>query len=115
MYAQAGQSIKSENTTMQLSEEGAEEFNRYQRVHQNNCEIIPTFFVMMIIAGIGFPIPAAVSGLVWVLGRHAYAWGYYQSVDKRIYGMFFHIGELALLVLCFVFAGYLFVNEEPYN
>jgi len=96
-----------------LTEDQCDEFNRIQRVHQNNVEHLPTFFMMLLIAGIGFPVPATVFGLVWVAGRAAYAIGYYKDAKKRNIGAFFHLGELGLLILCFAFAIMLWIDHAP--
>jgi len=69
--------------------------------------------MMLLIAGIGFPVPATVFGLVWVAGRAAYAIGYYKDAKKRNIGAFFHLGELGLLILCFAFAIMLWIDHAP--
>jgi len=97
-----------------LTEERAGEFNRYQRVHGNNLEILPNFFMMMIIAGISFPVPAAVFGGLWILGRGLYAVGYYKSVQTRIWGVFHYIASLGLIALCIAFGVYLQMGKAPY-
>jgi len=112
MYADAG---RNDGTLLrQLTEDDANEFNRYQRVHQNNSEIMATFFVMMAIAGVGFPVYATIGGLIWVIGRGVYALGYYSSTEKRIYGGFFHAGEIMLLVLCILFGVFLLMKKDSY-
>jgi len=101
-------------TQKALSREEAEEFNRYQRAHQNNCEVLPTFFAMLLFAGLGFPAATAVAGLVWVLSRQAYAYGYYQSVKTRIWGLGHYLASLALLGLMLAFAIQLLRGVAPY-
>jgi glutathione S-transferase len=43
------------------------------------------------------PIAAASLGVIWVIGRIIYAWGYYQAAEKR--GPGFGISTLATVVL----------------
>jgi glutathione S-transferase len=52
---------------------------------------------MWIFATFTNPNAAAIIGAIWVVGRIVYAWGYYQSADKR--GIGFAINSLALLIL----------------
>jgi len=58
-------------------------FNCYQRAHQNTLEGYTQFVVAMLLAGLRFPIGAAVCGILWSIGRIGYAHGYYTSPDKR--------------------------------
>jgi len=114
LYATPGPTVGGDEALVgQLTPEQCEEYNRYQRVHQNNLEVLPTFFVMLLIAGIGFPIPAGIAGLIWILGRGVYALGYYYSASKRHIGGFYHLGELVLLILCFIFACFLWAKKQP--
>ncbi len=54
---------------------------------------------MMIIAGLSYPVPAAVFGAVWVLGRGLYAFGYYQGVKQRNWGSMHYLGVSQSLVM----------------
>jgi len=91
MYADVG---RNDGTLLrELTEDDANEFNRFQRVHQNNSEILATFFVMMAIAGVAFPVYATIGGLIWVIGRGVYALGYYSATENRVYGVFFPCGR----------------------
>jgi glutathione S-transferase len=97
-----------------LSREDAEEFNRYQRAHQNHGENLPTFYALLLFAGLGYPAPTAVAGLVWIVSRHLYAIGYYRSVKSRAWGAGHYFAWLALISLCLAFAIQLLRNKAPY-
>jgi len=58
------------------------EFNNAQRAHGNYLEFAPTTFVWLFIAGIYFPIPAAVIGLGSIIFRIFYGVGYVKSGAK---------------------------------
>jgi len=85
-------------------EQVPEEYMRYQRVHLNNVENIPFFYALLIFAGIGYPFAAFLAGLVYQLGRIVGGIGYYHSSTARRYGGFFHLGDLALVVLSVITA-----------
>jgi glutathione S-transferase len=73
-------------------------FERALRVQQNTLEQIVLFLPAMWIFGTVFsPIYAAILGLVWIVGRIVYAWGYYQAAEKR--GPGFGVSSLATIVL----------------
>ncbi|KAL2912152.1 hypothetical protein HK105_208353 [Polyrhizophydium stewartii] len=75
-------------------------FNCTQRAHQNTLEGYPIFIVLFGIASIEHPLYAAISGLVWLAGRHAYASGYATGdPSKRTRGNFGYFGSIALLGL----------------
>jgi glutathione S-transferase len=76
----------------------APEFERVVRVQQNTLEQLVLFLpALWIFATSVSSIAAAVIGAIWIVGRILYAWGYYQSADKR--GLGFAINALATLVL----------------
>lgn len=52
------------------------EFNSAQRAHYNFLEWIASTLIMILIAGIYFPIPAAALGLAIFIGRIVYSVGY---------------------------------------
>ncbi|KAF9362413.1 Microsomal glutathione S-transferase 3 [Mortierella sp. NVP85] len=80
-------------------------FNCYQRVHQNTLEGFSAYLVMLMFAGLKYPIASAALGGVWFLGRVLYYIGYTTGdPSKRHYGTFGHIGELGLLGLSAKFA-----------
>jgi glutathione S-transferase len=77
-------------------------FNCAQRAHQNYLENLPTFLVTSAIAGIQYPIPTAVMGLVWCTGRFVYAKGYINSTMEqkgsgRYKGAWYLLAQLGLL------------------
>ncbi|XP_035687232.1 microsomal glutathione S-transferase 3-like isoform X1 [Branchiostoma floridae] len=73
-------------------------FNCYQRAHQNMLEQLPLFLVFLLVAGVQFPVPSAIAGLVWNAGRIVYAHGYYTGDPaKRNKGAFSYLGFFALL------------------
>jgi glutathione S-transferase len=55
------------------------QFNNAQRAHLNFVEWAPTTFVLLLIAGVYFPIPSAVMGAVIIISRALYAIGYNSS------------------------------------
>ncbi|XP_060071645.1 glutathione S-transferase 3, mitochondrial-like [Ylistrum balloti] len=80
-------------------------FNCIQRAHQNTLEVYPTYIILQIFGGLYAPKLGAVSGLIWMAGRVAYALGYYTGdPEKRKNGFFGYIGILTLLV-CTVMLG----------
>ena len=73
-------------------------FNNAQRAHYNFVEFAPSGFVMLFIAGIYFPIAAAVLGLVLFIGRIFYSYGYANGGPKgRLIGAI--LNDLVLLGL----------------
>lgn len=58
------------------------EFNAAQRAHYNFLEWIASTLIFIIIAGIYFPIPAAVLGLVIFIARIIYCVGYVVGGPK---------------------------------
>jgi uncharacterized membrane protein YecN with MAPEG domain len=66
---------------------GNEDFERVLRVQQNTLEqlvfFLPSLWLFSVYVN---PTWGAVLGLVWVVGRIAYAWGYYQAAEKRMIG-----------------------------
>ncbi|XP_053560785.1 microsomal glutathione S-transferase 3 [Bombina bombina] len=75
-------------------------FNCIQRAHQNTLEVYPAWLIFQLIAGIAFPLSAAVLGAIWVTSRFSYAWGYYTGdPEKRMKGAYGYIGLLGILLL----------------
>ena len=77
---------------------GNDDFERVMRVHQNTLEqlifFLPALWIFSITVS---PIWGAALGLVWVIGRAIFAWGYYQAAEKRAPG--FAISSLSGLAL----------------
>mmetsp|Transcript_3927 Transcript_3927/g.6160 ORF Transcript_3927/g.6160 Transcript_3927/m.6160 type:complete len:153 (-) Transcript_3927:109-567(-) len=86
-------------TTLKLSPEAVDTYNRTQRVHQNNMEFLVIYFPMLLLAGIKNAEHAAIAGAVVIAGRFVTALGYYSSAEKRILGGWFHIPELYTVYL----------------
>jgi glutathione S-transferase len=71
---------------------------RSLRVQQNTLEqLVPFLPALWIFATVVSYTYATVLGMVWVIGRILYAWGYYQAAEKR--GLGFAISILASNVL----------------
>ncbi|XP_025099682.1 microsomal glutathione S-transferase 3-like [Pomacea canaliculata] len=75
------------------------DFNCIQRVHQNTIENIPAFLAFLILGGLQFPRLSAVFGVIFLLGRVVYAFGYYTGdPSKRNRGAFGYIGIIGLII-----------------
>jgi glutathione S-transferase len=74
------------------------DFERVVRVQQNTLEQLILFLpALWIFANFISPIAASILGVIWIIGRIVYAWGYYQAAEKR--GIGFAISSLATIVL----------------
>lgn len=82
---------------------GNEEFERYYRVQQNTIEqLLVTVPALWIFAATSSPLWAALGGLVFILGRAVYAWGYIKSPPLRHNGfMLGAVGTAAVLIGAF--------------
>ena len=77
---------------------GNPEFERVLRVQQNTLEQLILFLpALWLFSYFVSPIWAAGIGILWIVGRILYAWGYYQEAAKRLPG--FGISALATLTL----------------
>lgn len=77
---------------------GDPDFERVVRVQQNTLEQLVIFLpALWLFAVFVSPVWGAGVGAVWIVGRIAYAWGYYQAAEKRTIG--FGISSLATLIL----------------
>merc|ERR1712033_108555 len=76
-------------------------FNCYQRAHQNTLEVFPVFLAMLLVGGVHSPCVSASAGVVWCISRIIYALGYYSGdPEKRVPGA---IGSaIAIFVLYYV-------------
>ena len=73
---------------------------RYLRVQGNTLEWLPIFLgSLWLFAHYWGDLPAAVLGLVWIVGRVLYALGYSAAADKRELG--FMVQMVATAVLLF--------------
>lgn len=77
---------------------GNPDFERVLRVQQNMLEqlifFLPALWIFCLYLN---PLWGSGLGILWVVGRALYAWGYYQAAEKR--GPGFAIASLSSLVL----------------
>ncbi len=77
---------------------GHPDFERVFRVHQNTHEWLPIFLASLWVCALWFSdVGAAALGLVWLLGRVVYGFGYTKAVEKRLPGFFIQTGACILL------------------
>lgn len=77
---------------------GNPDFERVLRVQQNTLEQMVLFIPgLWLFSFYVSPLWGAVLGAIWLVGRVAYAWGYYQAAEKRAIG--FAISSLSGMVL----------------
>ncbi|CAG7833624.1 unnamed protein product [Allacma fusca] len=80
-------------------------FNCIQRAHQNTMENLPQFLCLLLIGGMEMPYFCTLGGIIWIMGRIAYARGYYTGDPrKRSRGAFGILGMLMLLAATTKFA-----------
>jgi len=84
--------IESENKDANL-------FNCVQRGHQNCLEVMPVFFLFLILGGLQHPIASSIFGVVYSVGRFFYFTGYSTGVPKNrlTYGKYNMLGLLGLM------------------
>ena len=97
-----------------ISADDAYYFNCVQRGHQNLHERLPLMLTMIFMSAFSFPIIGGVAGLVFLVGRVLYFWGYSQAPGKRYYGFVEWLGIFSLLGITVAFAANLFKNAGPY-
>ncbi len=79
---------------------GNEDFERTFRAHVNTLEWMPTFLVPLFLCALYLSdAGAAALGLVWVVGRVVYFYGYSRAAEKRLPGFFIQSIACALLFL----------------
>jgi uncharacterized membrane protein YecN with MAPEG domain len=77
---------------------GDPNFERVFRVQQNTLEQLVLFLpALWLFSQYISPVWGAGLGIVWIIGRILYAWGYYQAAEKR--GPGFGISSLAAIAL----------------
>lgn len=79
-----------------ISDADAYNFNLIQRGHQNTIENAP-FFLAILIAAWPFPLISGIAGLLYLVGRAVYMYGYTQDPKMRYYGAFFIYPSLLTL------------------
>ncbi|GBE93120.1 MAPEG family protein [Nostoc cycadae] len=66
---------------------GDPNFERVLRVQQNTLEqtllFLPGLWLFSVYVS---PLWGAIIGVIWLVGRIVYAWGYYQAAEKRMIG-----------------------------
>jgi len=73
-------------------------FNCYQRAHQNTLEGYSQFLLLLLLGGLDMPIFTAIGGLIWIAGKVSYSKGYYTGDPKnRMRGAYAYIGLLMVL------------------
>ncbi len=79
---------------------GHPDFERIFRAHVNTLEWMPTFLVPLWICAFYFSDRAAAAvGLLWVVGRVVYFFGYRKSVPGRLPGFFIQVIAALLLMI----------------
>ena len=74
------------------------DFERVLRVQQNTLEQLAFFIpALWLFSFYVSPLWGSALGAAWIVGRIAYAWGYYQAAEKR--GPGFAISSLSGMVL----------------
>ncbi|WP_414544135.1 MAPEG family protein [Nostoc sp. CCY0012] len=77
---------------------GNPDFERVLRVQLNTLEQLVFFLPgLWLFSFYASPLWATGLGVVWLVGRIAYAWGYYQAAKRRVIG--FGISSISSLVL----------------
>mmetsp|Transcript_20263 Transcript_20263/g.52309 ORF Transcript_20263/g.52309 Transcript_20263/m.52309 type:complete len:160 (-) Transcript_20263:57-536(-) len=81
----------------------AKEFNSVQRAHQNTLESWAPTMLLMLVVGLRAPKASAISGLLYVLGRVVYGYGYATSGPggRMLGAMISHLGDFPLIGLTF--------------
>ncbi|XWS46483.1 hypothetical protein CRYUN_Cryun14cG0071500 [Craigia yunnanensis] len=80
--------LESENKDAKL-------FNCVQRGHQNSLEMMPMFFILMVLGGMAHPCICAALGLVYIVTRYFYFTGYASGDPQNR----LNIGKYAFLAL----------------
>ncbi|KAL2247390.1 microsomal glutathione S-transferase 3 [Sesamum indicum] len=80
-------------------------FNCVQRGHQNSLEMMPTFFMLMILGGIRHPVIAASLGALYTVTRFFYFKGYSTGDPKKRlsigkYGFLAMLGLMVCTISC---------------
>jgi glutathione S-transferase len=111
-------SMAPENPTTKFDEyiqpEEAYAFNLVQRGHQNTIENAPFFLALLIVAW-PFPLAAGLAGLLYLVGRALYMYGYMHDVKSRLYGAIcIYPALLTLMGLALTNIVYIARGQAPY-
>ena len=97
-----------------ITHEEAHAFNLVQRGHQNMIEHAPFFLAILLVAW-SFPLYAGIAGLLYLVGRALYMYGYSKDVQSRYYGAFFiYPSLLTLFILSGMSMAHIVQGVEPY-
>ncbi|CAG5130779.1 unnamed protein product [Candidula unifasciata] len=81
------------------------EFNCIQRAHLNTLEVYPQFLVLLLLGGLHLPKLSAVFGVIYLINRIIFAFGYYTfNPANRRYGAFGFLALVGLAVNTAMFA-----------
>ncbi|GLJ16063.1 hypothetical protein SUGI_0267090 [Cryptomeria japonica] len=85
--------IESEN-------KDAKKFNCVQRGHQNSLEMMPVFFLLLILGGLQYPVVSSILGVFYCLARYSYFTGYStgEPQNRLTYGKFNFLAILGLML-----------------
>jgi glutathione S-transferase len=82
------------------SHDGSEDYLRHVRAHQNTLEHLVLFLPgLWLFAFAVSPLWAAGIGMLWPIGRVAYALGYYRSAAARLPGLYLSMPPIYVLVV----------------
>jgi glutathione S-transferase len=82
------------------SHEGPEGYLRHVRAHQNTLEHLVLFLPgLWLFAFAVSPLWAAGIGMLWPIGRVAYALGYYRSAGARLPGLYLSMPPIYVFVI----------------
>jgi glutathione S-transferase len=105
MAARKQYGVKYPDLYADPNNKNAKLFNCVQRGHQNSLENLPTFYTLMILSGLKYPVYTAIAGLFYNAGRVLYLNGYATGdPKKRMQGGIMYIGTLGLLGMAGSFA-----------
>jgi uncharacterized MAPEG superfamily protein len=75
-------------------------FERYFRAHYNTLETLIVFLPSLWIAARHWsPMYCALVGVVYLVGRHFYFWGYVKEAGKRSFGYMLSAGATCILLV----------------
>ena len=57
--------------------------NNIFRAHQSTMEYLPQFLTVLLIGGLEMPYFCTLGGIIWIMGRIAYAKGYYTGDPRK--------------------------------
>lgn len=101
LYATPTQTSKEESPNTAAA---AHQYNCAQRAHANYMENMPQTMVMLLVAGLKWPLAATGLGVAWLAFRGLYAWGYiYGTKPKggsRTMGSMFWLCQAGLWGMC---------------